>query len=183
MKIFIILSVVFVGVIIGLLFYQGIFYPVKLQEQVTGDYWVVYQGNIGPYEKVGTVIEKICNNLKTDEVETPVSFGIYYDNPSQAEKAKLRSEVGAVLSEKYYSRIQDLQSKYNIKQTQKRNSIVAQFPLRNILSYMIGPMKVYPAMEKYCKNKKIDIKKVKDGYGLELYDLKNKKITYILPIE
>lgn len=40
MKKFIIISIVFVVVILSLLFYQGVFYPIKLKEQAVGDYWV-----------------------------------------------------------------------------------------------------------------------------------------------
>ncbi len=183
MKIFTVLLIILVAVITALLFYQGVFYPVKVEEQVVGGYWVVYQGHIGPYEKVGPVIEKVCRNLKDDGIETKLSFGVYYDNPQKVEKAKLRSEVGAILDPKYYDKIKDLQSKYNVKQLKKRNSLVAEFPLKNVLSYMIGPMKVYPAMEKYCKEKNIDVDKIEDGFGLEIYDMENKKITYIMPIE
>ncbi|MBU1121458.1 MAG: GyrI-like domain-containing protein [Candidatus Omnitrophota bacterium] len=183
MKVFTVISIVLVVLIGGFLFYQGIFSPVKLREQVVGGYWLVYQGHIGPYEKVGPVIKKICQSLSDDKVETKVSFGLYYDNPAKVEKSKLKSEVGAILDEKYYDRIDDLRSKYNIKQIKKRNSLVAEFPIRNNLSYMIGHMKVYPAMEKYCKEKNIDIESITNGFGLEIYDMKNKKTTYSLSIE
>lgn len=183
MKKFIIGSIVFIVVMIALLFYQGVFYPIKLKEQFVGDYWVVYQENVGPYEKVGPVIEKICQDLKNDGIDTTLSFGIYYDNPKEVDKEKLKSEVGAILDEKYYGKIKNFQSKYNIKQLKKRHSLVADFPIKNKLSYILGPIKVYFAMEEYCKEKNIDIKKVKDGFGLEIYDMKNKKITYILPVE
>ncbi|MFH1856878.1 MAG: hypothetical protein ABH836_06650, partial [Candidatus Omnitrophota bacterium] len=167
----------------GFLFYEGVFYSVKLREQAVGGYWVVYQGNIGPYEKVEPVIAKVCKNLKNDGIETKSSFGLYYDNPRDMDKEKLKSEVGAILDEKYYDEIGKLKAKYNIKQLKKRNSLVAEFPIKNVLSYMIGPMKVYPAMEKYCKAKNIDCDNVKDSYGLEIYDMENKKITYIMPID
>ncbi len=183
MKKFIVIAIVFIAAIIGLLFYLGVFYPIKLKEQAVGDYWVVYQASVGPYENVGPAMNKICQNLKDDGIETKLSFGVYYDDPKKVDKAKLRSEVGAILDEKYYNRIESLRSKYNIKQLKKRNSLVSEFPLRNDLSYMLGPMKVYPAMDNYCKEKDINIENIKDGFGLEIYDMENKKITYILPIE
>lgn len=183
MKKFVIGVTIFLIMIVSFLFYQGVFYSVKIGEQVAGDYWVVYQENIGPYEKVAPVMDKVCKDLQNDGIETQLSFGLYYDNPKDVVKEKLRSEVGAILDEKYYDRIDNLQAKYNIKQLKERNSLIAEFPTKNVLSYMIGPMKVYPAMEKYCKEKNIDCGKVKDGFGLEVYDIENKKITYILPIE
>jgi hypothetical protein len=56
--------------------------------------------------------------------------------------------------------------------------MVVEFPLKNSLSYMIGPMKVYPVIAKYMKDK---------GYNnevpmVELYDMMAKKIYYIANI-
>jgi len=183
MKIFGILAVIFVVLLGAFLFYEGVFYPVTIEEKVVGDYWVVYEGNIGPYEEVGPVMKKIYQNLKTDGIDTKLGFGIYYDDPKKVSKSKLRSEVGVILGKNYYDKIEDLKAKYNLKQLKKRNSLLSKFPYRNVLSYMVGPMKVYPAMEKYSEKNGIDLNKVKDGYGLEIYNTENKEITYIMPIE
>ena len=47
-----------------------------------------------------------------------------------------------------------------------------------MVSYMIGPMKAYPAMTKYAKE---------NGYsestvGIEVYDEENKKIIFMMDI-
>jgi len=183
MKKIIIILIILVIAVIAFLLSQEVFYPIKLKEQVVGDYWLVYQENTGPYEKVGPVIEKICKDLKNDGVETKLTFGIYYDDPKKVKKENLRSEVGAILEAQYYSRIQDLQVKYKIKQLQNRKSLYAEFPLKNNLSYMIGAIKVYSAMEEYCKEKNIDTADIKDSFGLEIYDMINKKIIYAMPID
>jgi len=183
MKIFGISLAVVAVLLVVFLFYQGVFSSVKLEEKITGDYWVVYQGHIGPYEKVGPVMDKVIKSLKRDGVEVTSACGIYYDDPSKVKKEKLRSEVGAVLKPEYYGKIGELRSKYNLKQLRKRKSLVVEFPLRNFLSYIIGPLKAYPAMDKYCKAKNIDIAAMENGYGLEIYDMKNRKITYIMPVE
>jgi len=165
------------------LFYQGVFSSVKLEEKMAGEYWVVYQGHVGPYEKVEPVIKKIKKSLKADGIKPKAAFGVYYDNPAEVAKEKLRSEVGAVLGPEDYGKIGELQAKYNVKQLKNRKSIVAEFPWRNSLSFIVGPMKVYPAMDKYCKAKKINVRNIKNSYGLEVYDCKNKKIIYIMPVE
>lgn len=181
-KITVILIILIIAVIV-LLFSQGVFYPIKLEEQFIGDYQLVYQENTGPYEKVGPVIGKVCGDLKNDGIETRLSFGLYYDDPKKVKKENLRSEVGAILDAQYYDRIKDLQSKYKIKQLKKRKSLYTEFPLKSNLSYMIGAMKAYSAMEGYCKGKNIDMAKIKNGFGLEIYDMVNKKIIYALTIE
>ena len=54
-------------------------------------------------------------------------------------------------------------------------SSVVEFPIKSTMSYMIGPMKAYPALSKRMKEK---------GFiptlSLEVYDLPNKKIHYIM---
>lgn len=174
---------VFVVAVVVFLFYEGVFCSVKVSEQVVGDYWVVCRENVGPYEKVAPVMKKVCEDLKNDGIETNLECGLYYDDPKDVSKENLRSEVGAILDVKYCDRIESLQSKYKVKQLKSRNSLVAEFPIKNVLSFMVGPMKVYPAMDKYCKAKNIDVKAIKDGFGLEIYDIGNKKTTYIMPIE
>ncbi|MFH1441983.1 MAG: hypothetical protein ABIH18_08100 [Candidatus Omnitrophota bacterium] len=183
MRKFAIILIIFVIAVIAYLFTQGIFYPIKLKEQVVGDYWLVYQENTGPYEKVGPVIGKIYEDLKNEGIKTKLTFGLYYDDPKKVKKENLRSEVGAILEAQYYGRIKDLQSKYKIKYLKKRKSLYAEFPLKNDLSYMVGAIKVYPLMEEYCKEKNIDAAKVKDSFGLEIYDMANKKIIYTIPID
>jgi len=178
-----IVIIVFIAAIAAFLFSQGFFYPVKLEERVIGGYQLVYRENTGPYEKVGPVIKKVCEDLKNDGIETKLSFGLYYDDPKKVERENLRSEVGAVLQKQYYGRIKDLKLKYKIKRLENRKSLYAEFPLKNSLSYMIGAIKVYSAMEEYCKENNINPEQIKNGFGLELYDAANKVIIYVLPLE
>lgn len=57
-------------------------------------------------------------------------------------------------------------------------SMVAEFPIKNSVSYMAGVIKVYPALKKYM---------IAKGYSsevpvMELYDMVAKKIYYVIEI-
>lgn len=59
---------------------------------------------------------------------------------------------------------------------ERQNALVAEFPIKNTLSYMLGgPMKVYPAFEKEMKsyNKVPQI-------SYEIYDIPAKKIIFVM---
>ncbi|MEI8091522.1 MAG: hypothetical protein WCG98_04790 [bacterium] len=56
--------------------------------------------------------------------------------------------------------------------------VVVEFPYKNSFSYMVGPIRVYPVVNAYLKEK---------GYNTgvartELYDVTAKKIYYIAEI-
>jgi hypothetical protein len=57
----------------------------------------------------------------------------------------------------------------------KKISIVIEFPKKNMLSYMIGPIKCYPALMKYAQEKSY-----KMAAPYELYN--NEKILYVMEI-
>jgi len=63
----------------------------------------------------------------------------------------LKSDVGAVIMPQDSSKVtsKDIQ----IKTLAAEDKIVVEFPLKNDFSYMIGPMKVYPVIAKYIKDK------------------------------
>jgi hypothetical protein len=60
--------------------------------------------------------------------------------------------VGAVIDSKDASKLGSIKD-IKVKTIAAGNSIVVEFPLKNALSYMIGPMKVYPVITKYMLSK------------------------------
>jgi hypothetical protein len=57
--------------------------------------------------------------------------------------------------------------------------LVAVLPIRNVMSYMFGPMKAYPAIMKYAKVKQVLLGDV----SYEIYDMPNKKIYYVFQVK
>ncbi|MDD5224930.1 MAG: GyrI-like domain-containing protein [bacterium] len=168
------IGVLFV-ILISVLTYYGMFAKVTISEQETGPYWLVYEKYIGDYKNVGPVMTKLSEELKKKEsIETSRGFGLYYDNPQEVAKDKLRSLVGCILEEKDTSKIQGLQAKYNIKSYPVSKSVVASFPYRGHPSIFVGIFKVYPKFFSYLKDHNFTPVPL-----MELYDLPNKKIIYI----
>jgi hypothetical protein len=77
---------------------------------------------------------------------------VYYDDPANT-SGTLRSDVGSVISQKDLSKLNKKSSDYKLKVVEGGDKVVIEFPYKNALSYMVGPMKVYPVMNKYLIEK------------------------------
>mmetsp|Transcript_129091 Transcript_129091/g.413705 ORF Transcript_129091/g.413705 Transcript_129091/m.413705 type:complete len:81 (-) Transcript_129091:462-704(-) len=77
---------------------------------------------------------------------------VSFDDPSQVEAAKLRSHCGLLLPTSCHGRAVEVMAKIaegglkvEKREMKPARALHAHFPFRNTLSYMIAPMKVYPA--------------------------------------
>lgn len=173
---------VFLGLIIlvvGYLGYLGMFSKPVAAEQKIGPYTFVYEEFIGPYKDSGSVFEKVYNVLKENGIESTKGIGVYFDDPAKVEAEKLRSHCGAIIEEKDYNKLAQLEGLLKKGNLAQKDSIVVEFPKKGILSYMIGPMKCYPILAKYAKEKGYNI----SDKGIEIYDEPAKKIYFIFQIE
>jgi len=123
------------------------------------------------------VFDKVYEAVKADGISTTRGLGIYFDDPSKVPSDKLRSQCGLVIEEKDYPAFAAVGKKYRSKVLNLSDSVVAEFPIRNSLSYAFGPMKAYPALDRYTREKGY---KVSDPY--ELYDMPAGKIYFVVPI-
>jgi len=155
--------------------YMGIFNSLKVNEQELGPYTYVYERFVGPYKDTGPIFKKVEAALKADGITPDNAIGIYYDNPEKVAKEKLRSDCGFVLKEQDLSKVPALKKKYTVGTLPKKMSMVVEFPMRNTLSYMLGPIRCYPALVKYAQEKGHKIGVV---YELYLED----KILYVMEI-
>jgi hypothetical protein len=169
------------GVIIigvgGYLGYLGAFSSPAVTESFTGPYTFAYEEFIGDYKESGPVFDRVYGALKSAGFNTTRGIGVYFDNPAEVPAHKLRSHCGVLIDRNDTARIPDLEKQFKIGRIGLRKSMVAEFPIRGSLSYMIGPMRAYPALAAYSKGK---------GYGIdvsyEVYDENSKRIYYIVPV-
>lgn len=174
----IILGILFV-LIIGYLIYSGVFVSVNVIEKSVGPYQLVFKEHKGDYKDSAKVANEIYYTLLNDyKIETFKGFGIYYDDPVEVKKKDLRSEVGVILEKKDYFKINKIKKKFKVKRLNRINSVVAELPFKTRASVILGIIKVYPAFKKYMKEKKY-----KQNYSIEIYDVPNQKITYLIPIK
>jgi hypothetical protein len=107
-----------------------------------------------------------------------MAIGIYYNDPKKSIKENLRSDCGYIITENDLAKINKSNILYNIGRIKAKKSAVVEFPLINSISYMLAPIKCYPALDEYSKEKGVSM-----YTSYELYDKQNKKIRIVMPIE
>ncbi len=172
-------AIIIVSFIIVFLLYMGTFSKVTIKEQVKGPYTFAYVEHIGPYHEVGKVMTELDNKMRDLGFNSTNGLGVYYDDPKKVSKEKLRSKVGSIIAAADMDKIEANRGKLNFETIEKKNYLVSEFPIKNMLSYMLGPMKIYPAFAKYLKEEKIAV----PDKGLELYDMTNKKIIFMMELK
>lgn len=163
-------------VLLAILFiYYGGFNKVSCRIETQGGEKLVYKQMTGDYANSAKLMDEIYHSLLNDyNIETYKGFGIYYDNPKEVEKSKLRSEIGCIVEDKDSSKLTQITEGLSIKTFPERKYIVAEFPSKGKLSILFGLMKVYPAIEKFVEENGC----LKEGPIMEIYDVPNKKIVY-----
>jgi hypothetical protein len=156
----------------------GLFNSVSISEKNVGPYLLVYKTHIGDYKSVGPIIGELNYDLRNNySIETTKGFGLYYDNPQEVDKAKLRSVVGCIVEGRSVEDLKKVSIKYGAKEYPSSRSVVAEFPYKGKMSILIGIFKVYPKLGSYIKKHKYPQTPI-----MELYDQPNKRIEYISSI-
>lgn len=172
--ILIIIAVLILIVVIAYVYYGGLS-RVEVREKTQGGDVLVYEEVIGDYAQTAEVTNRIYYSLLDNEnIETTKGFGIFYDNPQQVDKSKLRSEVGCIVEGLDSTQIADLATKYKVRIYPEGNYVTTELSFKGHMSIMIGLVKVYPQIDKYIKEHGISDK----GAIMEIYDIPNKKIIY-----
>ncbi len=175
MKVVLIILLIIAVLITAGYAWLGGFSKVKAAEEIQGGEMLVYQEVKGEYRNTAKVMDDIYYDLLNNEkIETFKGFGIYYDNPKETETTDLRSDAGCILEHEDAEKAEALKGRYNVKQYPEKKYITASFPYKSKMSVMMSIMKVYPALNKYCKEKGYDT----NTPVMEIYDIPNKKIYY-----
>jgi predicted transcriptional regulator YdeE len=173
------ITLIIIGVILALMAIVFIYYgglsKVNCRIDTQGGETLVFKDMIGDYAKSGKLSNEVYYTLLNDyEIETFKGFGIYYDNPKEVEKNKLRSEIGCIVEQKDISKVSQIKGELKTKTYPEQSYIVAEFPFKGKLSIILGITKVYPSLEKFVKEKGYN----NDGAVMEIYDVPNRKILY-----
>ena len=171
-------TLIVIGIIAALFIcvyaYYGGFRKIEFKTQKQGGEIIVYESVTGDYKQTSEYTDKVYYALLNDyKIETTKGIGIFYDNPQTVDKDKLRSDVGCVLDNPDSTTIAKLSEKYQLQTLPSGEFIVAEFPMKGGISFILGSIKVYPALNKYSIEYGY-----KDSPITEIYDVPNKKITY-----
>jgi len=165
------------AICLAFLSWAGLFSEIKISEEKAGPFFLAYDVSIGPYRKSADVMDKIYNTLLGEKgVSATMGFGLYYDKPETVPEKKLRSISGCVVEKEYQHRLQAPSPKFRTGSIPESNAIVARFPYNGKISILIGIFRVYPQLSRYTSEKELAA-----GPVLELYDVKNGSISYIIP--
>lgn len=171
-----ILALGLIAVFLMIGFYNGIFEKIPINEQEQGGFTVVGLEFKGPYAQTGKYIGEVTEKLKMYETAGELSFGIYYDDPKEVEPENCRSFVGIILQGKDAKKIPVLVSAgFKIDSIPRKKTLQSEFPIKNTFSYMIGPWKVYPKLNRYMNERKYTA-----DLTMEVYDVRSKKIRFMI---
>ena len=168
-------------IIVGILYYHGFFTEPVVTEKEVGPYTIAVKRFIGGYYQVGPTMTEVDSWIRGQGVSSTKGIGLFYDDPGTVEESKLRSDVGNVLEGVDEQTIETIKMQLEVKELPVMRAVVIDFPIVSPLSYMIAPMKVYPAISKYWKEKGYP-EEGGVGYSIELYDMPGKITTYVMPI-
>lgn len=163
-------------IIIAFLGYMGFFSTITPEEKEEGGYVVVGIEVTGPYSQAGKYIGNVNDNLKKAGIICSKGFGIYYDDPKITPEEQCHSLVGCIIDKKDLEKIKTLNlTGLKIDSIPKAMAVVVEFPLKNMLSYMLGPIKAYPLISKHMQEKNYKL-----ILSFEIYDNTQKKITFVM---
>jgi len=156
--------------------YMGMFGSVNVTERQVGPFSYAYEEFTGPYKNTMPVFARVTDFLNEQGIIPGKSVGVFFDNPSQVPPEKLRSNCGAMITETDPIKLSALQVQLKLGSFEATNCVTAEFPIRNTLSYILGPMKIYPLLSKYIKDNGYQMKE-----SYEIYDTQANKIVYFIP--
>lgn len=158
-------------------FSMGLFKPVTITHTEAGPFKLLYKDHIGPYHKIMTAIESVEAFAKANGFACAQSFGLYQDDPSAVDQARLRSKGGCIIADNE-SIPSQLPEGIKIETVSKGKFVQAIFDG----SPRIGPLRVYPRLLEEISDKKL----VTAKWGvIEIYDIKPDSIrtTYLFPLD
>lgn len=176
LKVILTVILIIVVVLFAASWWIGAFTTINLQDKQSDSYVIAGSDFTGDYSKVSATMMQVDKKLRDMGIKCSRGFGIYYDNPQTTPREKCRSFVGNVIEDKDLSRLADIaKAGLKVDSVGEKTSLIIEFPFKNRLSYMVGPMKAYPALSKYAEQKKY-----KASLVMEVYDMPLKKIYYIM---
>jgi hypothetical protein len=158
--------------------YMGFFSPLTVYKEEMGPFNIAYESFVGPYGKSGPVFARVFDTVKAAGIVPNRGLGIYYDDPTKIAADKLHSDCGVVVKDQDLAKLKVLGDKIKVKKISANLCLFVEFPLRNPFSYVLGPLKAYPDLNKYATANGL-----KGKMTYELYDEPHHKILFVMAVE
>lgn len=166
-----IVLIVLLAVVIAILafaIYMGAFSSVVIEEREQGPYLLVYREMSGnDMKQVGEITMSLNTLLEERGIARRKPFDIFFPDG--------RAEIGFAIESALPRQIGALSDQAKVREIPARRCMVARFPWRNALSFIVGYLKVDPALTNY---------RTAHGYSkVEAYSLDNgDTIVYMQPV-
>lgn len=155
----------------------GLFTPIQIREEQWNPVTCVYKTHTGPYRETAGIMDAVYEHLLSQGVKSSMGIGIYFDNPENVDKSKLRSAAGCVVPAGISDDVLK-GSQYKKTTIPGGGYVVVDFPNRGTASVFIGIMRVYPKLNAY-----LSAKGIKNTAVIEIYDGSVELIHYLVPVE
>lgn len=173
--ILLIVVVVLLLATVGIMVYHRMFKKIVVKEGGFRSLNFAYTFHKGDYQKNMVIMEQILNRLKAANIPVVSAATIYYDNPRKTKRSELRSDIGFIVPDSVNQIPSD---NVDLKTIRHQKYIYTAFPYVSRFSIMIGAMRVYPAFKKRLKKLGKPEREI-----IEIYEMQNKNIIYLMPIE
>lgn len=166
-----------------LLQYTGAFKSVAIGTDERGPYTIIYQDHAGAYHKIVEKLTQVESWAKEKGLNCRLTFGEFFDNPKLSEEGRLKSRGGCLIESSQTAEVEaykkaSLPKGFKMDEIPRRKVVVALFNG----SPGIGPLKVYPKVEDFMKERKL----AGDGAVIEIYEVldnNNMHTTYLFPVK
>ncbi len=159
-------------IIVGLMYYIGIFARVHILEKDMGPYQLVYK-QINSKDDIGKTIDEITDQLSSLGISPFKGYCVFDEDLNAPDKKAVAIfEAGCVLKQDDLGKIDT--TKFKVKEFPKQFCVVSNFRYKMGLSVMLGKLKVYPALARYFKRKEYKQSPIMELYG-------PRSISYIIP--
>ncbi len=169
----------FIALMLGMYIYLGGFSSVVVERGEFGPAEIVYSTHLGPYKGIGESWTKFQKQWEAAGITECDSLALYLDPPGTPE-TNLRSILACRIDALPAAQKAAAKSKLRHFVIPKSKAVVSSFPYKSGASFVLGPMKVYPAFHKV-----LDQEKLMPPLGIETYGVmkKIKAIGFVMPIE
>lgn len=159
------LIVVVLGVFgVGMYAYLGGFSTVTVSKGNFKSTEIVYATHKGAYKNLSKSWSAFQKKWEEAGLKSCDSLAVYFDPPGTPEE-KLRSIIGCRIDGLSEEARENIREKLPHFRLPKSKALVARFPYKNVASFFIGPMKVYPEMKKVMTAEKLPGSVAIETYG------------------
>jgi hypothetical protein len=148
LRLLIVLLLVLVGAAAGFWAYMGGFAQVSIERGSYGPADIVYTTHRGSYSGLGDSWERFQSEWEAAGATECDSLAVYLDSPQETAEEDLRSILACRIDTASQADRAALESAFPSFTIPQSDALLATHPYKNYLSFMVGPVRVYPAMEK-----------------------------------